>query len=121
MFLIFSDVTISIFEKMESIRIFKLLLFKAFLVRKRFWIKSAVVNILIPLSLLALAQCFKLLNSGTPTFVKNVTIYDVQTQQDITKPVKIWKLYYAPNTSFISEAINQTEQTFKNNHGSIGN
>ena len=105
---------------MELIKIFKLLLYKNFLVRKRFLIKSAIFGIVLPLLLLLLGLYVRVLRVEPPEYISSVKIYPVETQKDITISVKIKQLYYAPNNEFTTSIINEMNNCLIRNNASIG-
>ncbi|XP_011306963.1 retinal-specific ATP-binding cassette transporter [Fopius arisanus] len=67
----------------ETIRIFFILLMKNWHVRKKCWVRTIVVQIIIPIGFFLIAQTIRLLSDNSAKYVNKITYHEIQSKQNI--------------------------------------
>lgn len=70
-----------------KIRIFMLLLQKNFLVRKKHWIQSTIIQVVIPIFLILLGQTVRLMTDNQPVRIPDNTYHDIIKQEQLMQEV----------------------------------
>ena len=98
----------------EKLRIFRLLLYKNFLVRKRHWKMGLFVEILIPLLLFLLIQACRDFSANQPQVFENNTYYELKTKGElITKVNYMTIIYFVPENRFTRTLMEKTRSCLK--------
>lgn len=87
---------------MASGKIFGLLMYKNFIVRKRHWRMTIFLQALIPIGLFALLQAVRDFSVQSPIVVNVNTYYPVYTQDELMKNINsaLNKVYYTPKNAY---------------------
>ncbi|XP_008203603.1 phospholipid-transporting ATPase ABCA1 isoform X2 [Nasonia vitripennis] len=105
---------------MEKLRMFRLLLYKNYLVRKRHWKMGLLVEILIPLLLFVLIQACRDFSAAEPQVHENNTYYEIQTKENlISKITYRTTIYFAPENKFTRILMEKTRGCLKFPAGTI--
>ena len=103
---------------METIRILILLLYKAFLVRKRFWIKTPIVGIIIPLLILLLARFGSISHPfATESLPYDKTIYHIKDPRADISHLSYNDFYYAPATELTKSIMTELKLSIQKYSG----
>jgi ATP-binding cassette subfamily A (ABC1) protein 3 len=98
----------------EKLRIFRLLLYKNFLIRKRHWKMGLFVEILIPLSLFILIQACRDFSASQPEKCENNTYHDIKTKADLITKVNYMNIiYFVPENRFTRTLMEKTRGCLK--------
>ncbi|XP_043500226.1 ATP-binding cassette sub-family A member 7-like [Polistes fuscatus] len=106
----------------EWCRIFGLLLRKNFIVRLMHWKVTLFVQILLPITLFALMQALRDLNSGPPIVVTIDTYYPPKSEDDLLKNAKksLLKIYFVPNDPSTEEFMKLTARCLQHTQKFVG-
>lgn len=86
---------------MEKLRIFRLLLYKNYLVRKRHWKTGLFIEILMPLLLFVLIQSCRDFSAQQPQEFSNNTYYEVKTKAELLNKLNYMTIiYFVPENRF---------------------
>lgn len=91
-------------------KIFGLLLLKDFIVRKRHWRMTILLQALVPIGLFALLQAVRDFSVESPVVVNTTTYYPVYTQDELMMKIdndinKVYFLPENPHTEKIMESV----------------
>lgn len=97
----------------NKFRVFSLLMWKNYTVRKRHWKVSLLVEICIPLLLFVLTQVVRDFAVGNSSYVKieiNDTIYPIQTKDEILRFMNDIKtfVYFVPKNNYTKDIMETT-------------
>ncbi|XP_063977334.1 uncharacterized protein LOC135162614 [Diachasmimorpha longicaudata] len=99
----------------ETLRIFLTVLKKAFQVRKKCWIRTIIVQILLPIGFFLIAQTVRLLSDNSAKEINYTTYYEIQSRQNILfNSFGLNVLRFTPNTSAAMNLITNTKQCLGN-------
>ncbi|XP_058807246.1 phospholipid-transporting ATPase ABCA1-like isoform X2 [Phymastichus coffea] len=105
---------------MEKLRIFRLLLYKNYLVRKRHWKMSLFIEILIPLLLFLLIQSCRDFSAQQPKMFENNTYYEVKTKAELLNKINyMTNIYFVPENRFTRTLMEITRSCLKFPNGQI--
>ena len=91
---------------METLRIFKLLLSKNFLVRKRHWKMGLFVEIIIPFLLFLLIQSSRDFSADPLEHILENTTHEIITKNDLLQKFSITTtIFYVPITNFTTSIV----------------
>lgn len=99
----------------EATKIFLLLLNKNFLVRKKHWVQSIFVQIIIPILLFLIGENIQLMIDSTPTRIPHNSYYEIRTQSNLLKDVSISGTFikYTPQNNFTKKLMEATRNCLK--------
>ncbi|XP_011496889.1 PREDICTED: ATP-binding cassette sub-family A member 1-like [Ceratosolen solmsi marchali] len=98
----------------EKLRIFRLLLYKNFLIRKRHWKMGLFVEILIPFLLFILIQACRDFSANLPEKYENNTYYDIKTKAELITKVNYMNIiYFVPENRFTRTLMEKTRGCLK--------
>ena len=95
---------------MDKLKHLKLLLYKSYIIRKRYWKQSLIVQIILPLLLFLLIQYMRSVIAKEPTVYKNVTFYEKENQTKLNRESFVlnynkFKIYYTPKNHEIDNLM----------------
>ena len=93
----------------ENWRLFRLLMWKNYLIRKRHWKVALFLQILFPICILLFWQKLRSV-SGIQKAKDYVTYYPIETKESLEEDIDEVLLYYSPENNFTRTLMNLTRQ-----------
>ncbi|XP_014231053.1 ATP-binding cassette sub-family A member 3-like isoform X1 [Trichogramma pretiosum] len=104
----------------EKFRMFRLLLYKNYLVRKRHWKMGLFVEILIPVLLFMLIQACRDFSAQQPQEFVNNTYYETESKEELIQSANYQTMiYFVPENRFTRTLIEKTRKCLKFTAGKI--
>ncbi|XP_066601076.1 phospholipid-transporting ATPase ABCA3-like [Prorops nasuta] len=106
---------------MEFFRIFSLIMYKNFIVRKRQWKMIFFFQMVIPLLLFLLTQAVRAFSVETPIKIPESTYYPIRNETELMERIQIsyTYLYFIPNNKDTTRIIKQTRSCFPVSSNSV--
>ncbi|KAJ8686324.1 hypothetical protein QAD02_022118 [Eretmocerus hayati] len=99
---------------MEQLRIFRLLLYKNYLIRKRHWKLGLFVEIFIPVVLFMLIQACRDFSASDPQIFTENTYYDINTKEELMRNINFnTEFYFVPQTHFTRNLMDRVRKCLR--------
>lgn len=91
-------------------KVFKLLMQKNFLVRKKHWFQSIVIQVMVPICLLLLGEATRYMFEIQPINIHKTTYHEIQTKSDILQEIEFStaSIRFTPQNSVTEKLMEDT-------------